>query len=67
MDLLLCVHVVVKSISLEILRCHLALYVREIYKNAARATRLFFLIQRIRSLFSGVVVAVAVPVLALAP
>ena len=38
---------------------------------AARAARLFFLIQPIRSLFSGVVVAVAVAVavavLALAP
>jgi len=60
-DLLLCVHVVLKTLNLEISRCHLAAYVKELSKTrAARAARLFFLIQPIRSLFSGVVVAVAV-------
>ena len=52
-DLLLSVHVVFKTLNLEISRCHLADY-------AARAVRLFLLIQPIRSLFSGVVVTVAV-------
>ena len=57
--LLLCVHVVVKTLNLEISRCHLADYVR-IKVRAARAARLFFFIQPIRSLFSGVVISVAV-------
>ena len=64
---LLCVRVVVKTLNLEISRCHLAEYViwQNTSKNctkvrAARAARLFFLIQPIRSLFSGVVVAFAV-------
>ena len=56
-DLLLCVHVVVETFSLEMSRCHLADYVRAL--RAARAARLFLLIQPIRSLFSGVVVVVA--------
>ena len=57
-DLLLCFHVVVKTLNLEISRCHLnCIKVRA--ARAARAARLFFLIQPIRSLFSGVVVAVA--------
>jgi len=61
-DLLVCVHAVVKSLNLEISRCHLADYVKEFYfkVRGARAARLFFLIQPSRSLFSGVVVAVAV-------
>ena len=57
-DLLLRVHVVVKTLNLEISRCHLAENSAQV--RAARAARLFFLIQPIRSLFSGVVVAVAV-------
>ena len=59
-DLLLCVHVVVITLKLEISRCHLEDYVKEFYLKvrAARAARSFFLIQPIRSLFSGVVVAV---------
>ena len=55
------VHVVVKTLNVEIARCHLEDYVKELSKNkvrAARAARLFFLIQPMRSLFSGVVVAV---------
>ena len=56
-DLLLCVYVVVKTLNLEISRCHLADYVK---RKPARAARLFFLIQPIRSMFSGVVVAVDV-------
>ena len=52
-DLLLSVHVVFETLNLEISRCHLADY-------AARAARSFLLIQPIRSLFSGIVVAVAV-------
>ena len=61
-DLLLCVHVVVKTLNLEISRWHLSDYVKELnYKvRAARAARLLFLIQPIRALLSGVVVAVAV-------
>ena len=65
-DLLLCVHVIVKTLILEISRRHLADY-RTASNNstkvrAARVARLFFFIQPIRSLFSGVVVAVAVAV-----
>ena len=56
-DSLLCVHVVVKTLNFEISRCHLADYAKV---RAARAARLIFLIEPIRSLFSGVVVAVAV-------
>ena len=52
-DLLLCVHVVVKTFNLQISRCNLA-------ARAAHAARLFFLIQPIRSLFSGVVVGLEV-------
>ena len=62
-DLLLFVHVVVKTLNLEIPRCHLAEYVKKIGAEvrAARVARLFFLIQPIRSLFSGVVFAFAMP------
>ena len=35
-DLLLCVHVVIKTLNLEISRCHLARYVTELYKSACR-------------------------------
>ena len=35
-DLLLCIHVVIKTLNLEISRCHLARYVTELYKNACR-------------------------------
>ena len=58
-DLLLCVHLVGKTLNLEISRCQTT------SKNATRVrvaigTRLFLTIQPIGSLFSGVVVAVAV-------
>ena len=57
-ELRLCVHVVVKTLNLEISRCHLADYVKELSKvRAARAARLFFFIQPIRSLFSSVIFA----------
>ena len=57
-DLLLCVHFGVKTLNFEISRCHLADYVKEVRAaRAARGARLFFLIQTIRSLFSGVVIA----------
>ena len=64
-DLLLCVHVVIKILNLEISCCHLADYVKAFRRlrtkvRAARAARLIFLIQPIRSLFPGVSVAVAV-------
>ena len=58
-DLLLCVYVVAKTLNLKF-----SFVIRQATsKNctkvrAARAARLFFLIQPIRSLFSGVVVAV---------
>ena len=35
-DLLLCVHVVAKTLTLEISRCHLADYVKELYLSACR-------------------------------
>ena len=35
-DLLLCVHVVLKTLNLEISRCHLADYVKELYSSACR-------------------------------
>ena len=47
------VHVIVKIINLEISRCRLADFVRSC------VARLFFLFQPMRSLLSGVVVAVA--------
>ena len=55
---MLCVHVVVKTINFEISRCHFVENATKV--RAARAARLFFLIQPIRSLFSGAVVAIAV-------
>ena len=56
-DLLFCVHVVVKTLNLEI-----ALQTTSKQKvRAARAARLFFLVQPILSLFFGVVVVVVVP------
>ena len=59
--LLLCVHVVVKT---SIWKIHVVVLQTSPTKwakvRAARAARLFFLIQPIISLFSGVVVAVAV-------
>ena len=59
-NLLLRVHVVVETLNLEISR-RLADYVKKFYKGACRtrAAQLFFLVQPIRSLFSGVVSAVA--------
>ena len=60
-ELLSRVHVVVKTLNLEISHCHLADEGKEFAKvRAARAARLFLLIQPIRSLFSGDLVAVAV-------
>ena len=35
-DLLLCVHVAVKTLNLEISRCHLVGYVKELYSSACR-------------------------------
>ena len=35
-DLLLCVHVVVKTLNLELFRCHLADYVKELYLSERR-------------------------------
>ena len=54
-DLLWGARVVVKTLNLEISRCHL-----QTKERAARAARLFFLIQPIPALFPGVVFAVAV-------
>ena len=60
-DLLFCVHVVIKTLNLEISFCYLAAYFRELYKSMyIYAARLFFLMQSIRSLFSDIVIAVAV-------
>ena len=62
-DLLLCVDVVVKTSNLKISR---SLWLTSTAPNnstkvrAALVARLFFLVHPIRSLFSGVVVAVAV-------
>ena len=53
-DLLLCVNVVLKTLNLEIVIWQ-ATSKNRTKKRAARAARLFFLIQPIRSLFSGVV------------
>ena len=59
-DLLLCVQVAVNTSYLDISRCHLADYVKQLQqKRAARAARLFFLIQPIR-LFSRALIAVAI-------
>ena len=41
-DLLLCVHVVVKTLNLEISRCHLADYVKELYKNVCHMCSIIF-------------------------
>ena len=62
-DILLFVHVVVKTLNLEISRCHLAEYVKRIGAEvrAARVARLIFPIQPIRSLFSGVVFSFVMP------
>ena len=56
------VNVVVKTLNLEISRCHLADYTSKncVKVFAARAARLFFLVRPMRSLFSGVVIAFAV-------
>ena len=60
-DSLLRVHVVVETFNLESSRCHLADYVKELYQSACpTCSTIFFLIQPIRSLFSCVVVVVAV-------
>ena len=53
-DLLLCVNVVVKTLNLEFVIWQ-ATSKNCTKKRAARAARSFFLIQPIRSLFSGVV------------
>ena len=37
-DLLLCVHVIAKTLNLEISRCHLADHVKELYWSACRTT-----------------------------
>ena len=53
--------VVVRTLTMKISRRRLADYVRKLHqKRAARAARLFSLIQPIKSLICGVVVAVAV-------
>ena len=53
-DLLLCALVVVKTLTLEISLCHLATTSKNCTKvRAARAARLFFLIQPIRSFFQA--------------
>ena len=58
--LLLRARVVVRTSKMKISRRHLADYVKTCTKkHAARAARLFFLIQPIKSFISGVVVAVA--------
>ena len=61
-DWLLCVQVVVKTINF--MKFHVVIWQitseNSTKVRAARAARLFFLIQPIRSLFSGVVFAVAV-------
>ena len=60
-DLLLCVHLGIKTLNFEMSPCLWQTTSKISTKvRAARAARLFFLIQPIRSLFSGVVVAVAV-------
>lgn len=60
-DLLLCVYVVIKTLNLEISFSYLAAYIRELYKSMyICAAQLFFLMQSIRSLFSDIVIAVAV-------
>ena len=53
-DLLLCVNVVVKTLTLEIVLWQ-ATSKNCTKQRAARAAGLFFLIQPIRSLFSGIV------------
>ena len=59
-DLLLCVQVVVKTLNLEISRAIWQTTSKNCIKErAARAARLFFLIQPMRLSFSGVVFAVA--------
>ena len=51
-DLVSRVHVVVKALNLKVSRCHLADYVKELYKvRDACEARLFFPIQPIRSSF----------------
>ena len=60
-DLLLRARVVVKISNLKFSRCSMAGYVKNCpKKRAARAARLFFLVQPIKSSICGVVVAVAV-------
>ena len=60
-DLLLRARVVVTTSNIKISGCLFADYVKECTKKrAARAVRLFFLIQPIKCLIFGVVVAVAV-------
>ena len=56
-----CVFTLLSTLNLDILRCHLLTTSKNAtYVCAARAARLFFLIQPIRSLFSIVVATVAV-------
>ena len=60
-DSLLCVHVVVETLKFEISRCHLEDTSRNCTEErAARAARLFYFIQPIKSLICGVFVDVAV-------
>ena len=62
-DLLLCVHVVTKTLNLETSRFIWQTASKNCTKvRVACAARLFFLIQPIRLLFSGVIVTVAVAV-----
>ena len=59
-DLLRGARVVVRSSKIKITRFHLADYVKKFHqKRAARAQRLFFLIQPIKSLIGGGVVVIS--------
>jgi len=60
-DLTLRSRVVVRTSNMKIPLCLLTDYVKKLHQTrAARAARLFFLVQAIKSLISGVVVAIAV-------
>ena len=59
-DLLLRVRVVVRTSNIKISRRRLADYVKTLHKKrAARAARLFFFIQPVKSMICGVAVDVA--------
>ena len=59
--LLLCVHVVVKTLNLEISRCHLGDDVKELYLSACRTcSTIIFPHSTNQIIVSGVVTAVAI-------